>query len=182
MSFRSIQAKNSCSPTHRRPIAIATFTVLAMASTSWSEPREKLMSAVPFVPLLSDRECWDRLPPAVEGAGQPLPSWVRAVAVQLPRTAAAMQRIVESDTALPAVDIKPAELDQAELLNLSPNELNRTLRAWLTEHRGNSRRLGLKHIEAVERLLTGRKSGRVAELPGSAQVVKRGGKLVFEKL
>lgn len=98
------------------------------------------------------------------------------------RTAAAMQKIVESDTALPAVDIKPAELDQAELLSLSRHELNRTLRVWLNEHRGNSRRLGLKHIEAVERLLTGRKSGRVAELPGSARVVKRGGKLVFEKL
>jgi tRNA(Ile)-lysidine synthase len=98
------------------------------------------------------------------------------------RTAAAMQKLAESEMAEPSVDIEPAELDQAELLRLSPRELNRTLRAWLNEHRGNSRRLGLKHIEAVERLLTSRKSGRVVELPGSAQVVKRGGRLIFEKL
>ncbi len=44
----------------------------------------------PFVPLLSDEECWKRLPSTVSGGGQPLPSWVRAVATNLPRTAAAM--------------------------------------------------------------------------------------------
>ena len=30
------------------------------------------------------------MPPADSGGGQPLPSWAKAVAVQLPRTAAAM--------------------------------------------------------------------------------------------
>src|SRR5690606_5817364 len=54
------------------------------------------------------------------------------------RTAAAMQKIMESETASVTIDIKPAELDQAELLGLSPRELNRTLRAWINEHRGNS--------------------------------------------
>lgn len=43
-----------------------------------------------FVPLLSDAETWERMPDAVSGAGQPLPNWARAVAVQMPRTAAAM--------------------------------------------------------------------------------------------
>lgn len=43
-----------------------------------------------FVTMLTDRECWEKLPPAAQGAGQPLPSWTRAVAAQLPRTAAAM--------------------------------------------------------------------------------------------
>lgn len=42
------------------------------------------------VALLSDDACWKRMPPATSGGGQPLPNWARAVAVHLPRTAAAM--------------------------------------------------------------------------------------------
>jgi alkylhydroperoxidase family enzyme len=42
------------------------------------------------VALLSDDECWQRLPPTASGGGQPLPSWAKAVASRLPRTAAAM--------------------------------------------------------------------------------------------
>ncbi len=45
------------------------------------------------VELLSDAECWDRLPETVSGSGQPLPSWAQAVAVHLPRTAAAMLKL-----------------------------------------------------------------------------------------
>lgn len=44
----------------------------------------------PHVPLLSDAETWARMPAAETGSGQPLPSWAKAVATQLPRTAAAM--------------------------------------------------------------------------------------------
>jgi alkylhydroperoxidase family enzyme len=40
--------------------------------------------------LMSDQECWKRLPPTESGGSGPLPSWARAVAVHLPRTAAAM--------------------------------------------------------------------------------------------
>ena len=47
----------------------------------------------PVVKLLSDSECWDRLPETVSGSGQPLPSWARAVAIHLPRTAAAMLKL-----------------------------------------------------------------------------------------
>jgi alkylhydroperoxidase family enzyme len=42
------------------------------------------------VPVPSDAEAWQSMPPAEEGAGQPLPAWVRALAGPLPRTAAAM--------------------------------------------------------------------------------------------
>jgi alkylhydroperoxidase family enzyme len=42
------------------------------------------------VKLLTTQECWKRMPPLVSGGGQPLPSWAKAVAVHLPRTAAAM--------------------------------------------------------------------------------------------
>jgi alkylhydroperoxidase family enzyme len=42
------------------------------------------------VGLLSDEAAWKRLPTALHGAGQQLPAWARALAVCLPRTAAAM--------------------------------------------------------------------------------------------
>lgn len=45
---------------------------------------------VPAVAMLNDEECWKRLPEVTSRAGQKLPSWVRAVTPQLPRTAAAM--------------------------------------------------------------------------------------------
>jgi alkylhydroperoxidase family enzyme len=44
----------------------------------------------PAVTLLSDEACWKRMPTTVSGGGQPLPNWAKAVAVHLPRTAAAM--------------------------------------------------------------------------------------------
>lgn len=55
-------------------------------STSVTDPRQ----ADSPVALLNDEECWKRMPPVTSGGGQPLPSWARAVAVHLPRTAAAM--------------------------------------------------------------------------------------------
>ena len=42
------------------------------------------------VALLTDEECWKRMPEAASGGGQPLPNWAKAVATRLPRTAAAM--------------------------------------------------------------------------------------------
>ena len=42
------------------------------------------------VPLMGDQECWKRLPPTASGGGGQLPNWAKAVAVRLPRTAAAM--------------------------------------------------------------------------------------------
>jgi alkylhydroperoxidase family enzyme len=44
-------------------------------------------------PLLSNAECWRKLPPAVKGAGLPLPSWARVTAAALPRTTAGMLRM-----------------------------------------------------------------------------------------
>lgn len=42
------------------------------------------------IPLLGNKEAWKRLPPAEQGAGQPLPTWARALAPTLPATTAAM--------------------------------------------------------------------------------------------
>ncbi|HEX9959871.1 MAG TPA: tRNA lysidine(34) synthetase TilS, partial [Pyrinomonadaceae bacterium] len=57
------------------------------------------------------------------------------------------------------------ELKTEDLKNLSPAARRRVLRAWLENRRGDLRRLDLKHLEAVERLIFSRKSGRFVELP-----------------
>jgi alkylhydroperoxidase family enzyme len=44
-------------------------------------------------PLLSDEECWQKLPPTQKGRGEALPSWARAMAGAMPRTTAAMLRL-----------------------------------------------------------------------------------------
>jgi tRNA(Ile)-lysidine synthase len=56
----------------------------------------------------------------------------------------------------------------------------RALRQWITEARGNARRLEMTHLVAVERLLEGEAGGRVAELPNGAKVRRRRGQLEFE--
>ena len=40
-----------------------------------------------------DDECWRKLPPVERGAGQPLPSWAKALAGVMPRTTAALLRL-----------------------------------------------------------------------------------------
>jgi alkylhydroperoxidase family enzyme len=53
-------------------------------------PREGKES---IFPLLSDEECWRKLSPSGQGAGQILPTWARAIAGAMPRTTAAMLRL-----------------------------------------------------------------------------------------
>ena len=40
-------------------------------------------------PVPTDAEAWQRLPPATKGSGQPLPTWAKMLAVELPKSAAA---------------------------------------------------------------------------------------------
>src|SRR5262249_131160 len=42
------------------------------------------------IPILSHADAWRHLPRAAKGAGQPLPSWARALAATLPRTASVL--------------------------------------------------------------------------------------------
>lgn len=94
----------------------------------------------------------------------------------LANTAALMQNLPVNENQLPVLD----ELFLSELKTLSKRGLYETLRSWLRQHRGNTRRLQLKHIQAIERLVFSEKSGKTAELPGG-KVVKSGGKLVYEE-
>lgn len=95
----------------------------------------------------------------------------------LANTAELMQHAVAGEV-IETADI-PDALDLNYLKGLEKEELYRTLRTWLSHKRGTTRQLQLKHIQAVERLVLSVKSGKVAELPGGASVVRSGGKLRF---
>ncbi len=69
-----------------------------------------------------------------------------------------------------------------DLRSLEQAELRQRLRSWLKDRRGSLRSVGLKHIEAVERLIFSTKSGRTIELPGFGRVHKENGRLRFENI
>ncbi len=68
-----------------------------------------------------------------------------------------------------------------DLKNVFPSMRRFVVREWLKNRRGDLRRLSAKHFEAVENLILSRKSGNTIELPGGEIVVKKGGKLFYEK-
>lgn len=94
----------------------------------------------------------------------------------LANTASLMQQ-------LPAAKpiIEPRRIALKEVAEMPQSELYAALRSWLQANRGNTRGLVLEHIRSIERLIHSRKSGRTAELPGGARVVKSGGKLTYEE-
>jgi tRNA(Ile)-lysidine synthase len=69
-----------------------------------------------------------------------------------------------------------------DLKSMSTQQLYLTLRSWLRSHRGTLRGLGLEHIQAIERLIHSRKSGKTAELPGAGRVTKHGGELRYDDI
>jgi tRNA(Ile)-lysidine synthase len=58
---------------------------------------------------------------------------------------------------------------------------SRALRLWLAQVRGNLRRIERVHLLAVDRLLSPGRGGRLAELPGGARIVRKGGFLIFQE-
>lgn len=74
-----------------------------------------------------------------------------------------------------------AVLELKELKNLFPSMRRQILRQWLKECRGGTRSLDLKHIEAIENLISSRKSGREVQLPNGETVIKNQGKIFFKK-
>lgn len=78
-----------------------------------------------------------------------------------------------SKTKTPVLDV--------HVLSRSPAALRRrALRQWITDARGNAKRLEMAHLVAVEKLLEGETGGRVAELPNGAKVRRKRGRLEFE--
>jgi tRNA(Ile)-lysidine synthase len=101
-------------------------------------------------------------------------------------TLAQTASLIQSETEVSAEtkNQKPKTKNQLlilkELKILSKSTLYEVLREWLEVNRGNLRQLELKHIEAIERLIFSRKSGKIVELPNGETVVKEKGKLTFE--
>lgn len=98
----------------------------------------------------------------------------------LVNTATLMQQ-ASVTTASQDEDSKDADPLVKDLKQLSQSELYEWIRTWLRRKRGTVRALQLKHIQAIERLILSTRSGRVAELPGNARVVRSSGKLVYEQ-
>lgn len=76
---------------------------------------------------------------------------------------------------------KIEELVLRDLKDVFPSVRRLILREWLKENRGTLRRLELKHIQAIESLIASRKSGRTIELPDGERIIKKDGKLLFQK-
>lgn len=73
------------------------------------------------------------------------------------------------------------KLSLSELKSFSKLKRMQILRSWLGKFRGHLKQLDLKHFEAIEYLIFSKKSGRIIELPGGEKVLKKDGKLFFEK-
>lgn len=68
-------------------------------------------------------------------------------------------------------------LNVAALAGVPSALRRRVLREWILRGRGDLRRLEMVHLLAVEQLLEGNEGGRIAELPGGMQVIRRRGAL-----
>jgi hypothetical protein len=76
-------------------------------------------------------------------------------------------------------DAVAVNLQLKDLKSMDSAKLYATLRSWLRGRRGTLRGLGLEHIQAIERLIHSRKSGKTVELPTGGRVTKHGGELSY---
>ena len=79
------------------------------------------------------------------------------------------------------IEAEVKNLSLKDLRDVFPSIRRTILRGWLKDNRGDLRRLELKHIEAIEKLIFSRKSGKIVELPDGELILKKGGKLYFQK-
>lgn len=75
---------------------------------------------------------------------------------------------------------KPERLN-VDILAAAPAAVRRrALRHWISQGRGDLRRLEMVHLMAVDRLIEGNRGGRIAELPDGGKVVRRKGWLELD--
>lgn len=101
------------------------------------------------------------------------------IVVSLCRTAESIKQSSSKGANAPTDVIEPTI---AFLKAMEKPELYKFLRAWIKSKSGNLRGLELKHIEAIDRLIHSRKSGKMVELPQNVAIVKSGGKLVYRNI
>ncbi len=85
-----------------------------------------------------------------------------------------------SDLAPEKSETKPPALNVSLLVSAPPALRRRALRQWISEARGDTRRLEMVHLLAVEALLKGGRGGRIAELPNGGKVRRRQGWLELD--
>jgi tRNA(Ile)-lysidine synthase len=74
-------------------------------------------------------------------------------------------------------ETKVPSLSVSVLLQSPAAVRRRALREWILRSRGDLKRLEMVHLVAVEKLLDGDRSGRIAELPGGLKVTRKRGML-----
>jgi tRNA(Ile)-lysidine synthase len=104
-----------------------------------------------------------------------------AIVKTLARSAGLLRHNIDV-TRLEPANAPSADLQLEDLKSMSTTKLYSTLRSWLRGHRGSLRGLGLEHIQAIERLIKSRKSGKTAELPAGGRVVKHDGTLRYSDI
>jgi tRNA(Ile)-lysidine synthase len=67
----------------------------------------------------------------------------------------------------------PARLNVDVLASAPPAVRRRALRQWISQGRGDLRRLEMVHLLAVDSLIQGNRGGRIAELPDGGKVVRK---------
>jgi hypothetical protein len=60
---------------------LVTATLLAGTAACRADETQRSPKQSASVVMLNDQECWKRMPAAVSGSGQALPSWAKAFAV-----------------------------------------------------------------------------------------------------
>lgn len=90
----------------------------------------------------------------------------------------------EADRLLVLAQVRPKNtetkshlLDVSVLLQKPAAVRRRALREWILRARGDLKRLEMVHLVAVEKLLSGDRGGRIAELPGGMTVTRKRGML-----
>jgi tRNA(Ile)-lysidine synthase len=95
-------------------------------------------------------------------------------------SASELLRLASENLASEKSETKPPALNVSLLVSAPPALRRRALRQWISEARGDTRRLEMVHLLAVEALLEGGRGGRIAELPNGGKVRRRQGWLELD--
>jgi tRNA(Ile)-lysidine synthase len=81
---------------------------------------------------------------------------------------------------LPKKGDNTVRLNVDVLASAPPAVRRRALRQWISQGRGDLRRLEMVHLMAVDRLIEGNRGGRIAELPRGGKVLRKRGWLELD--